>query len=100
MILTRSKLSIILTAVGALIRQPGKAKRGLVNICDDALVSSSPITSVPASDVLGENISVNLHNFFPIDGNVSLNELIFISALARKIVKRSATIFTTFIGFN
>lgn len=98
MILTRSKLGIIRTAIGALVRRPGKAKRGLVHICNDALVASSPIISVPAQDVLGENISVNLHNFLPIDGNVCLDELIFISALSRKIQPRVVVEIGTFDG--
>jgi Methyltransferase domain len=98
MFLTRSKLSIVLTALGAVVRRPGKAKRGLVGICDDALVASSPITSVPALDVLGENISVNLRNFLPTDGNVSLDELIFISALSRKIQPRVVVEIGTFDG--
>jgi hypothetical protein len=98
MILTRSKLSIIATALGALVRRPGKAKRGLVHICNDALVASSPITSVPAFDILGENILVNLENFLPIDGNVSLDELTFISALSRKIQPRVVAEIGTFDG--
>jgi Methyltransferase domain len=98
MILTRSKLSIILTAIGTLVRRPGKAKAGLVHICNDALVASSPIASVPALDVLGDNISVNLDNFLPIDGNVSLDELTFISALSRKIQPRLVVEIGTFDG--
>jgi hypothetical protein len=98
MILTRSKLSIIVTALGALVRRPGKAKRGLVHICSDAVVASSPISSVSAYDVLGENISVTLDNFLPVDGNVSLDELAFISALSRKIQPRIVVEIGTFDG--
>jgi hypothetical protein len=98
MILTYSKLSIILEAIGALAKQPAKAKGGLVHICNDALVASSPILSTPARDLLGEEISVNLQNFLPVDGNVSLDELAFICALARKIQPRIVVEIGTFDG--
>jgi predicted O-methyltransferase YrrM len=98
MILTRSKLDIIFGAIGVLARQPGKAKGGLAQICNDALMAGSPIPSVLASEVLGQDISVNLYDFLPVDGNVSLDELTFISALSRKIQPRVAVEIGTFDG--
>jgi predicted O-methyltransferase YrrM len=98
MMLTRNKLSILVPAFGALVRRPKKAKRGLVHICNDALVASSPITSVSAADILGENISITLENFLPVDGNVSLDELAFISAWSRKTEPRIVVEIGTFDG--
>jgi len=96
--LTLSKLRVMPSILGALVRQPGKARPGLVHICNDALLASSRIPSVPAREFLGEYISVALDNFLPVDGNVRLDELAFVAALARKIQPRIVVEIGTFDG--
>jgi predicted O-methyltransferase YrrM len=79
-----NKLSKIAAMCGTLVRRPQEIKRGLLKTYYDVAVAYGPITSVSSRDLLGENISVALGNFLSVDGNVNLDELAFMCALARK----------------
>ena len=98
MLETQSKLTKIATIAGALLRRSKVVKRGLSRIYNDVMVAYSPIPSVSYRDFLGDEISVTLDNFLSVDGNVTLEELVFISALIRKTQPRIVVEIGTFDG--
>lgn len=98
MIPIHNKLRKISTISGEWIRRPSEVKRSLSRIYSDVVMANSPIPSISSFDFLGENISINLENFLSVDGNVTLDELVFISALSRKIKPRIVLEIGTFDG--
>jgi predicted O-methyltransferase YrrM len=95
---TRNRLSKIATIIQAVPRRREIFKRGASRLYDDILLAESPIPSVSARDFLGENIAITLDNFLPVDGNVSLDELAFLCALARQLAPRRIVEIGTFDG--
>lgn len=70
----------------------------MARLYDDMVKAESPIGTVSAAEFLGEDISVNLVNFFPVDGNISGDELLFLSALAHRIKPQTVVEVGTFDG--
>jgi hypothetical protein len=93
-----SKLGKIATIVGGLARHPGEARNELLRVYNKLMLDKSPIKSVAAADFLGEKTSVTLERFHSLDGNVSIEELVFICALAQKMQPRTVVELGTFDG--
>jgi hypothetical protein len=81
---TTNKLKKTVSVCRELIWRPREIKKGLLDTYHDVAVAYGPIRSVSSSQFLGEDVSVTFDNFLSVDGNVSLDELAFMCALARK----------------
>jgi hypothetical protein len=95
---TTSKLKKTVTVCRELIWRPREVKRGLLDTYHDVAVAYGPICSVSSLKFLGEAVSVTFDNFLSVDGNVSLDELAFMCALARKNQPRVVLEVGTFDG--
>jgi hypothetical protein len=71
---------------------------GANRIYNDIILSDSPIASVSACDFLGSEIRIVLENFLSVDGNVTLDELVFLCALARRMQPHRVVEIGTFDG--
>ncbi len=72
-------------------------KRGINLLYNEILLAQSPIVSVAACDYL-DVAEISMRNFFPQDGNVSLEEVVFLAALCRKLQPGSVLEIGTFDG--
>jgi Methyltransferase domain len=93
-----NRLRKIATISRGLFQKPKEVKGGLSRIYNDVILAYSPITSLSAVDFLGEHVAVTLENFLSVEGNVTLEELVFISALSRKLQPRIVVEIGTFDG--
>ena len=84
MAVSRSKFSKVRTILKGAAKHAKALKMGVNRVYEDIMLAESPIRSVGALDFLGENLQVTLHNFLSVDGNVTIDELVFICALAQK----------------
>jgi hypothetical protein len=98
MTVSRSKLRKISTILKRAAQHTGTLKMGVNRAYNDIMVADSPIPSVQALEFLGEHLPVMLNNFMSVDGNVSLDELVFICALAQKTDPKRIVEIGTFDG--
>ena len=95
MIATRNKIQKAAAVLAGVVGHSNTVRIGAGRIYNDLLIKNSPIRSISQLDYLGQNISVSFENFFSVDGNVTLPELVFIATLARiKAPKRVVEIGT------
>jgi predicted O-methyltransferase YrrM len=94
----RNKLNKIITIIGAARRHGHDIKMGVDHIYDDIIRADSPILSETVLELLGQKSSVTLENWAPVDGNVLLEELVFLCALAQKMQPSRIVEIGTFDG--
>ncbi len=93
----RSKLAKLLAIAKSPFTHRAELKAGINRIYNDILVRQSPIPSVDAAEYLGD-VEITMRNFFPRDGNVAIDELIFLAALCRKLAPQVVVEIGTFDG--
>ena len=95
---SRSKVRKIGTIIRGAWRYRQLLKMGANRVYNDIMIADSPIPSVTALDFLGNNLPVTLNDFLSVDGNVALDELVFICALAQKTKPHRVVEIGTFDG--
>jgi predicted O-methyltransferase YrrM len=98
MIPSRNKITKIAAILGGIPRHRQVINAAASRAYNGIMLKDSPIKSVSALAFLGEKVSVCLENFISVDGNVTLDELVFICALARKLKARRIVEIGTFDG--
>lgn len=94
----RKKLNKMGTIIGAATRRPHEIREGMVRIYNNIKLADSPIPSKTALELVGGGTSIILENWTSVDGNVSVEELAFLCALARKMQPNRVVEIGTFDG--
>ncbi len=92
------KLQKLLTIVQGSVSEPSRMAAWTNRAYDELVLAGSPVPTLGALDYLGPDVSINLRGFLSVDGNVTLDELVFICALARKKDPRRLVEIGTFDG--
>lgn len=95
---TRSRAGKIVAIISAGRHHSQIIKQGFNLVYEGIKIAEAPIGSVTPEEFLGPDAAVTLENFFVVDGNVSLDELVFLCALARKAKPRHLLEIGTFDG--
>ena len=98
MLATRNRMQKAATVLSGIAKHSDTVRRGAGRIYNDILLKNSPIRTLGSLEYLGRKTKVHLEDFLSVDGNVTLEELVFICALARKKSPRNIVEIGTFDG--